>query len=285
MVSLANEGTRVLIGAVGPKISAIEVDLAGRIVWTGPANPTTKQNEIHHEYRKIANGDYAVLRHEIVGAVTGDLLQEMAPDGSTVWSWDPFTVIAPIPSSGDWLHGNALDLDARPGQALYSAASLNALFAIDRATGKIVWRLGEGGSFAPDPTATTPWFQFQHDPEVLSNGHVLLFDNGRPGTRAWSRAIEYALDETTMKASVVWTYPSAGVSDPFFNEAMGSVQRMPNGNTVIGAGSVDASIASRVFEVTTAGTKVFEITVPPVGGLPTPLFRAHRIAPLVERIP
>jgi hypothetical protein len=75
------------------------------------------------------------------------------------------------------------------------------------------------------------------------------------------------------------------VSDPFFNEAMGSVQRMTNGNTVIGAGSVDASIASRVFEVTTAGTKVFEITVPPVGGLPTPLFRAHRIAPLVERIP
>jgi hypothetical protein len=43
--------------------------------------------------------------------------------------------------------------------------------------------------------------------------------------------VEYALDQTAKTATMVWEYvPSA----PLFNQFTGSVQRLTNGNTVVG---------------------------------------------------
>lgn len=282
-VTLVGDGRHVLIGTGGAGICAIEVDLAGVETWRGPVSPTERgDGQIHHEYRRLPNGHYAILRYEVQSMVLGDVLEEMAPDGSSVWQWNVFDWLTP--GSIDWTHGNALDLASMPGRALYSAPALNTIFAIDRTTGEIAWRLGEGGSFAADPSASDPWFRFQHDPVVLPNGHLLVYDNGSPSARPVSRVLEYALDETTMQARIVWTYPPEGGGDVWFSQALGSVERLANGNTAITAGSIDAADASRIFEVTPAGERVFQFSVLPIGVAPTRVFRSQQIAALVEPI-
>jgi hypothetical protein len=103
---------------------------------------------------------------------------------------------------------------------------------------EIVWAWGRGEIIGP------------HDAQVLENGHILLFDNGLG--REYSRAVE--LDPVTEK--VVWQY----VADPpgsFYSATRGSVQRLPNGNTLLAE-----SDKGRAFEVTPDGSIVWEFICP-----------------------
>ena len=64
----------------------------------------------------------------------------------------------------------------------------------------------------------------------------------------------------------------------WFTSHWGDADRLPNGNTLITAGTFDD--ASRVFEVTADGQVVWEIVLPNNG-----VYRAQRLSPpLVERI-
>jgi Arylsulfotransferase (ASST)/Secretion system C-terminal sorting domain len=60
-----------------------------------------------------------------------------------------------------------------------------------------------------------------------------LFDNGNQHTPNYSRAVEYKLDEQNKTADLVWEYRH---NPDIYNAAMGSVERLPNGNTLIGWG-------------------------------------------------
>jgi hypothetical protein len=282
-VTLVHGG--VLLGVGGMSFSAIEVDLEGVETWRGPVSPATRPaGLVHHEYRQLANGHYAILRFTERAGIFGDILEEMAPDGSSVWQWNVFDALTPG-TDPDWTHGNALDLDGMPGRALYSAPGLDTIFAIDRATGSIVWRLGHDGSFAPDPDEPDPWFLFEHDPVVLPNGHLLVYDNGRPGIREATRVTEYALDEGAMQSQVVWRYPPAGVSDLWFAQALGGAERLASGHTSITVGSIDTVTANRIFEVTPEGETLWQIQILPLGVAPSRIFRSQQIAPLIDPIP
>jgi len=94
----------------------------------------------------------------------------------------------------------------------------------------VEWRLGGPGStFAfPDPTDR---FYGQHSASELPNGHMLLFDNGnyRPECQ-YSRALELALDFSTMTARKVWQYRHA---PDFFSAAASNATRLANGNTLV----------------------------------------------------
>ncbi len=87
-------------------------------------------------------------------------------------------------------------------------------------------------SFANDPLNG---FKNQHDVRVLANGHILLFDNGDGSNGRPSRAVEYAIDEKRKVATLIWEYRSPEKES--FREFMGSVQRLSNGNTLIGWGT------------------------------------------------
>ena len=85
---------------------------------------------------------------------------------------------------------------------------------------------------------------------ITPSGNILLFDNGLGKNR--SRAVE--LDPLTME--VVWQY----VADPptaFYTPTKGSIQRLPNGNTLLAE-----SDRGRAFEVTPAGEIVWEFVCP-----------------------
>ena len=93
-----------------------------------------------------------------------------------------------------------------------------------------------------------PWRR-QHDPDLLPNGNILVYDNnGRLLAGNRTRVLE--INPQTL--DVEWLYQGSK-SDFFHNTARGSQQRLENGNTLI-----TDSYAGRIFEVTQGGEKVWQ---------------------------
>ena len=70
----------------------------------------------------------------------------------------------------------------------------------------------------------------QHDPELLPNGHILLFDNhgNYLSPEGISRVIE--IDPNTL--GIVWQYAGTATR-PLASDIRSEQQRLPNGNTLI----------------------------------------------------
>ena len=210
----------------------------------------------------------------------------MDRSGQTVWSWDVFDhLVPPAGIDGDWTHGNTHFVDLAGGFSYYSARNLNAVFKIDRTTGHIVWRLGEGGDFLPDPTAVEPWFVHQHAPEVSASNRVLLYDNGTP-MRGYSRVVEYQVDEESKQAKLIWQYPTPSNPDLWFADVMGNATRLPNRNVLICVSNTQNGEIGRFKEVTDQGQKIAEMIfhVAAIGSIQTPIYRVYRIPALVETL-
>jgi hypothetical protein len=124
----------------------------------------------------------------------------------------------------------------KPGMVLVSLRDLDALIALDLESRTVSWAMRGG-------------WQRQHDPDLLSNGNVLLFDNyGLDDSRHSSRVLEVDLES----ARVVWSYEGSA-KQRFRSARSGGEQRLPNGNTLI---SVDGS--GRIIEVTPEGSIVWD---------------------------
>jgi hypothetical protein len=136
--------------------------------------------------------------------------------------WSAADAVAP-PLIADLDHPNSIDFDL-DGGIIVSYRNLSAVVKVNRRTHEIVWQLGgthNQFTFVNDPLGG---FDSQHTARILSNGHLLIFDNG------WSRAVEYVVDPVRMTATMVWQYSA---NPPIFNDFTGSAQRLVNGNTVV----------------------------------------------------
>ena len=136
----------------------------------------------------------------------------------------------------DVLHGNAAQaLDravpglGQAGDLLVSVRDLDLVAVVDPRRRRVRWSWGPGR------------LQRQHDPSVMPNGHLLVFDN-RPDVRS-SRVVELA----PSSGRIVWS------QDGFFSDRQGACQALPNGNVL-----VTESQAGRAFEITRAGETVWE---------------------------
>ena len=197
--------------------------------------------------------------------VLGMVFQEITPNKEVVFEWksldyipvrDAVGVDLTSPGIIDYMHSNSIDLESDTS-ILISSRHLNEITRVNIIDGSIIWRMGfnsvnKSFRFVNDPEG----FTYQHDARRLSNGNILLFDNGnfKIGER-YSRAIEYHIDDKNLVATKVWEYKSDEV---IVSDFMGSVQRLPNGNTVIGWGGTIPTFT----EVNSDGVKVFEATTP-----------------------
>jgi hypothetical protein len=127
------------------------------------------------------------------------------------------------------------DARFRSGNWLISFRHGSMIFILDRETRAIVWKCIAGD--------ITGGIEGQHAPTMLSNGRILIFDNGR--YRGWSRVIE--IDPVTLK--IIWEYRADG----FYTLSQGYVQRLPNANTL-----VTESECGRAFEITPEKRIVWE---------------------------
>ena len=193
--------------------------------------------------------------------VTGLVIHELDRSKDVVFewrSWDHFQITDAVNRSlttaqVDYAHGNAIERDT-DGHLLISSRHMSEITKISRDDGHILWRLGGKNnefSFVNDPDG----FSYQHSVRRLPNGHIILYDNGNFHTPSRSRAVEYDVNEAAKTATLVWEYRN---SPDYYGSAMGSVQRLPNGNTVIGWGATSPALT----EVTPAGEKVEEIRFP-----------------------
>ena len=188
----------------------------------------------------------------------------------------------------DYIHCNALAVDPADGNILLSCRHYNHVAKIARhetvfngqtfAVGDVVWKLGGKNNrfeFVNDDNRNGdpgdlfgPGFAHQHCVSVTATGTILLFDNGnlyasQAGPwKGYSRAVEYRLDTENMTATRVWSYDIGAKS--YF---CGSVQRLENGNTVVGWGGQTAYGApgtAAYTEVTPNGVKWLEFAMYPV---------------------
>ena len=242
-----------------------------RLLQDGHALMLSYDPEIVDMSAVVAGGDTAAV-------VLGLILQELDKDKNVVFqwrSWDHFQLTDCLYQDltahyVDYVHGNAIEVDG-DGNLLLSSRHMSEITKIDRTTGDILWRWGglhNEFTFVGD----TLRFSYQHHIRHLENGNYTLFDNGDNRDSLFSRACEYTLDEVGRTATLVWSYRN----DPdSYGWAMGAMQRLPNGNTLIsyGTGKPDA------IEVAPDGSKVMELTLP-VGMSSYRVFRCEWTPPV-----
>lgn len=178
--------------------------------------------------------------------VGGLIVQELDAARNVVFqwsSWDHIPITEMVDCAGsltssriDYMHGNAVEEDL-DGNILVSSRHLSQIIKIDRDTGDVIWQLGLNAK-ANDFTFLNDdrGFSMQHDIRRLPNGDITLFDNADCLSPVYSRAVEYALDEVNMTATMVWEYRT---SPDTYGPFMGNVQRRDSQGTMIGWGGTE----------------------------------------------
>ncbi|WP_340119622.1 arylsulfotransferase family protein [Pelagibius sp. 7325] len=243
----------------------VKLDKDSNVVWS-------YLGQTHHDFDLAPDGRIFGLTHQMRNKTFAnhtqltvprldDFLVVLAPDGREM---KKVSILDALVNSGydrllnrvvwynkhDFIHTNNVDyIDAekaaalpfaKEGQVLLSFRDIDTIAVLDIESERIVW--ARRGS----------WLA-QHDPDILPNGHILLYDNlGSFGEGGRTRILE--IDPVT--GAEVWSYAGNG-EIPFDSEARGAQERQPNGNTLI-----TESHGGRLFEVTPDGRIVWEFLNP-----------------------
>lgn len=258
----------------------LEINPQGKVVWEH------HDDHHHHDARRTDAGGAiyltvepmsAELAAQVPGGVAdgdatmwADVIVEVDANGNRVWEWHVLDHLEPASypltfndARHEWSHGNTVvpvpGQGAAGDKVLASFRNISTVLLIDKASGQIDWELG------PSLLAQ------QHDPNLLDNGHLLVFDNGchrLNSPLSFSRVLE--IDPATEK--IEWVYQDLPLVD-FFSPFISGARRLANGNTLITEGC-----AGRMFQVTATGEVVWEYVNPHVGPDPMGLYLIGRNA-------
>jgi hypothetical protein len=268
-----------------------EIDLAGNLVKETNVECLNSQlavmgnhpvTAVHHEARRLPNGNYLVLAmtermSTSQGAsadIVGDMILVLNSDLQVLWAWDSFDhldisrkavlnetcnnapgscVLFNAAKANDWTHGNSVSL-TYDGNLIYSARHQDLVYKIAYANGAgdghVIWKLGKDGDFTWTSSDPYPWFSHQHDARFDAAGAVSMFDNGNTRVSQSggnSRGMVLSVDEGNRIITPVISVDLGG-----YSAALGSAQRLSNGNYHFGSGLVGGSHTSAV-ETTPAG--------------------------------
>ena len=240
--------------AIAENKCLVKIDKDSKLIWSMSGN-------IHHDFDVAANGDIYLLTESmrtldietkhiarnLRGKFMDNRIVVFSPENFSARDFSIFDCIINSDYSsmlgdislsdydGDILHTNTLEVipagyseyspHFKEGYILVSFRNLHYIAVIDPKRCKVVW-------------ACSGLWTHQHQPTVLSNGNILLFDN--LGEKGMSKVIEF--NPSTQE--IVWSY-RGDKENGFFTENLGSQQRLANGNTLI-----VESCKGRVFEVT-----------------------------------
>ncbi len=202
--------------------------------------------------------------------VIGTVIQEVDAADNVVFQWRSWDYLSITDSyfdltaaTVDYVHPNSVTID-NEGNILFSIRHFSSIIKINRNTGNIEWTLGgksNNFTFLNENIANSPtYFSYQHDISVLPNGNITIFDNGNQHPVQYSRAVEYKLDQANKIATMVWDYRHL---PDLYSSAMGSVQRLSNGNTIVGWGSMSVASSPVMTEVHPDKSVALELFLPP----------------------
>jgi hypothetical protein len=164
-----------------------------------------------------------------------------------VWHWDSRDHIALRETAAHWwpgtilphppydiVHWNAVEPDGR--LMLMSFRHLDAVYAVSKRTGHVVWKLGgthtaQSLRVVGDPDGAYP-LAGQHDIRVQPDGTITIHDNGS-GVRPHPRVVRYRINLKKRTARFVQAF-----SDPTTIPSIccGSARRLDSGDWLVGWG-------------------------------------------------
>ncbi|MGB7757953.1 MAG: arylsulfotransferase family protein [Salinisphaera sp.] len=244
----------------------VELDADSHIVWRYLAH-------VHHDLDIANDGRIVTLTHNFTNQpLSGygfvptpyleDFLVTLSPDGKQLSKLSLTQMLARSPygvslrrgepwfADFDPLHVNTVDWlgpkdikalgFGKPGDVLVMFRQINLLALVDPTAKRIVWGM-HGNWLAP------------HDPHVLANGNILMFDNlGNMKPHNPSRVIEF----NPHNDQITWSYQGPK-NDPLNSRIRATDQRLANGDTLI-----TDSDSGRLLEVSKAGRIVWEYVSP-----------------------
>lgn len=234
----------------------------------------------HHEAIRLPNGHtLAVAGLERMfpdGAqgtrdpvdVLGDLVIDLDQDFQVAWVWNAFdhldverkslgdekcklgpgddgcTPVFLAATANGWLHSNSLDYIPGSGDLLLSMPEQDWVLKIDykdgKGSGKVLWRLGQGGDFTAKSSDPYPWFSYQHDVgfDPPGSNRLIVFDDGHQRKKKYpeanNRGQVWELDEANHTATLVMN-ADLGV----YAVAVGSAQSLSNGGFSFESGFIN----------------------------------------------
>ncbi len=244
--------------AIFEGLGVIKVDKASNLIWA-------RKNGAHHDLEVMPGGDIYVLTREpkLVPWVheteptLEDFLSILDRDGNDkrrisileAFHRSPYKdyVFQGVKKTGDVTHTNTVHvLDGSiagrvpafgKGNVLTSMNALGVLAVLDLESETLTW------AHKSPPHG-------QHDPIILENGNLLVFDNHREN----GRSIVVELSPADLRT--IWAYEGTP-EQPFYSRTCGTAQRLANGNTLI-----TESDGGRAFEVTPDQRIVWEYFTP-----------------------
>lgn len=240
----------------------IKIDKDSNLLWKYDASA-------HHDFDFGPDGKIYLLIHTIDRYDTlkgrevpfiNDHLVVLSPDGKELKRISILNALKNSPFKNlinpnakevsDMMHNNNVDYiteemavnfkQGSPGQIVLSIRNMDIMAILDVNTRQITW-------------AKRRNWRAAHDPDILANGNLLIFDNwGHKGAGGNSRIVEYDPNQD----KYVWQY-TGSKNDPFLSRSRGSQQLLPNGNILI-----TESTAGRIFETNRQGKKFWEYYTP-----------------------
>jgi hypothetical protein len=207
-------------------------------------DPLPNGNVMVLSYPQKPNVDLTALGMGPSATIFDCLITELDSRGNAVWQWRASDHISPgeslHPLGADIFHCNSVDTDPLSGNVLLSSRENDAVYLIAKNTGNIIWKLG-GNSLNHDHEQTVAItgdpegaFDAQHDARFQPNGDISLYDD-QSFTGLSARAVEYQIDTSAGRATLVWAYQSADGKRSF---ATGSFRRLSGGtDNVVGWGA------------------------------------------------
>lgn len=243
--------------AIFSGVGLIKLDKNSNLLWS-------TFNGAHHDLYVAKNGNIYVLtrkahinkKYNSQKPILEDFICVLDSEGQKLQEISIFDVLenshfAPVlrklPAEGDILHTNTIEFiekqysdnptQLKKGTVLISLCRPSLVCAVDLERRSVYW--GESDL----------WTE-QHQPTLLANGNILVFDNN--GLKGRSTVLEF----DPSSRDVQWYYRGNG-DNTFYTHACGSCQRLPNGNTLI-----TESDPGRAFEVTHDKEIVWEYVNP-----------------------
>ena len=209
----------------------LEINLSGDTLLHLKKGQGDLRYTIHHEVTRNKAGNVVTIYEDPrimdlsragggkADTVNGDGILVLDRNGRKVWQWSVFDVCDPfadaelVKHKKDWMHANSLSFDV-DSNYLLSFYNLGQVWKIDAHSGKVLWKLGKGGTLR---MPAKDIFSQSHAVHIDPAGSLMLFDNGVG--RRQSGVFAYRIDTTARSAVVDW---HINLPAEIYNDRMGS---------------------------------------------------------------
>ncbi|MCC7087445.1 MAG: hypothetical protein IT427_20775 [Pirellulales bacterium] len=254
-----------VLGETPYGVGLVKLDKDSKLIWK-------YDGRVHHDFSIDRSGTIYALAHEIRrenspvaphlrAPMLEDFVVIISPEGKELRRIPVLEAFAKSKfreclhtivsnSKGDHTHTNDVEVLSEAfakhhticaaGDVLISLRNPSLLAILNIEREEIVW-------------ASRGIWEFQHDPDALDNGNLLIFDNqGNKGKGGKSRILEWNPETTAIE----WAYVG-DTKKPFETSSRGCQDLLPNGNVLI-----TESNNGRLVEVTRDGKVAWEFHNP-----------------------